>query len=386
MKIEQEQLLALVRMAIHPEEEIPEVLLSDVIQWEKIYDEAKKQSLLGIAFVGYKKWVVSEKTNKAASPIDDELATRWYGMTDKIRQRNLLLNKRSAQIVRNFAHDGFRTSIMKGQGNALLYGPELSLMRSPGDIDVWVEGGFKTVYDYVQKVAPTNEVNELEMPFHVYDDVSIEVHYRPFIIKHPFKNKTFQRFCESQAEACFNNHVMLQTERKDGEGIDMDIVITTIPFNLVHQMAHIKLHLFNGGTRMKQLVDYYFQLFSAEHCISQKEKQGVIKIIKDLGQERLAKAISWILTEYFKLPNSCCLWEPNNEDGNYLLESILASSSFEQDKKKIEKELDSEKFLSFYNIQKQNLKLWRFDRMDWFWGSMWRIYHFGWKRFHHFRH
>ena len=377
---EQEQLLALVRVAIHPEEEIPEVLLADVIQWEKIYEEAKKQSLLGIAFVGYKRWVASEKTNKAASPIDDVLIAKWYGMTNKIRQRNLLLNMRSAQIVRNFAIDGFRTSIMKGQGNALLYGPELSLMRSPGDIDVWVEGGFKKVYGYVQKVAPTNEVNELEMPFNVYEDTSIEVHYRPFIIKHPFKNKIFQRFCESQAEACFNNHVMLQTEKKGGEWVSEEAVVTTIPFNLVHQMAHIKLHLFAGGIHLKQVLDYYFLLLCAEKCLRQDEKEAVLKVMKETELERLAQAMTWILSEYFKLPSVCWLWESNREDGEYLLDSIVEPGINKDGKVK------TETFSSFYKIQKKNLKLLRFDRTDWFWGSLWRIYHFGWKRFHHFRH
>ena len=379
------QLLALVRLAIHPEEEIPEVLLADAIQWEKIYDEAKKQSLLGIAFVGYKRLVASENKNKAASSIDDELYVKWYGQTEKIRQKNLLLNKRSAQIVRNFAHEGFRTSIMKGQGNALRYGPELSLMRSPGDIDVWVEGGFQKVYDYVQKVAPTTEVNELEMPFHVYDDVSVEVHYRPFIIKHPFKNKVFQRFCESQAEACFNNHVELQTEMKDGEGVGVDTVITTIPFNLVHQMTHIKLHLFAGGTHLKQVLDYYYLLLHAEKCMSQDEREAVVKVMKDIGLERLAQAITWILSEYFKLPSVCWLWNPNKEDGEYLLDKFLRTGSFEEDNKTKGK-TKRETFSSFYKIQKKNLKLSRFDRTDWFWGSLWRIYHFGWKRWKGFRH
>ena len=377
---EQEQLLALVRMAIHPEGEIPEVLMADAIQWEKIYEEAKKQSLIGIAFVGYRRWVASEKTNKKVSPINDELYAKWYGLTEKIRQRNLLLNMRSAQIVRNFAIDGFRTSIMKGQGNALLYGSELSLMRSPGDIDVWVEGGFGKVYDYVQKVAPTNEVNELEMPFRVYEDTSVEVHYRPFIIKHPFKNKIFQRFCESQAEACFNNHVKLQTEKKDGEDVGADTVVTTIPFNLVHQMAHIKLHLFAGGIHLKQVLDYYFLLIHAEKCMSQEEKDAVLKIMKETGLERLAQAMMWILSEHFKLPSVCWLWNPNREDGEYLLDSIMESGINKKGK------IKTETFSSFYKIQKKNLKLLRFDKTDWFWGSLWRIYHFGWKRFHHFRH
>lgn len=383
---EQSQLLALVRLAIHPEEDIPEVLLADAIQWEKIYEEAKKQSLIGVAFVGYKRWVASEKTNKAASPIDDVLSAKWYGLTEKIRQRNLLLNMRSAQIVRNFAIDGFRTSIMKGQGNALLYGPELSLMRSPGDIDVWVEGGFKKVYDYVQKVAPTNVVNEKEIAFNVYADTSVEIHYRPFIIKQPFKNKILQRYLESKAETCYTNHVKLQSKSSDSDDDYVDVVITTIPFNLIQQMAHVKLHLFTGGIGLRQLMDYYYQLLHANESLSLEEKKVVVDVVRSLGLERLAKALMWILTEYFLLPKACLLWPPCKEDGQYILDKFLRTGSFEKDSKSKECKVKRETFSSFYNIQKQNLKLLRFDHWDWFWGSLWRIYHFAWRKAKGFRH
>ena len=383
---EQAQLLALIRLAIHPEEEIPEVLLADAIQWEKIFEEAKKQSLVGIAFVGYKRWVASQKTNKTSSPIDDVLVTKWYGLTEKIRQRNLLLNLRSAQIVRNFAKEGFRTSIMKGQGNALLYGPALSLMRSPGDIDVWVEGGFEKVYEYVQKVAPTNEVNELEMPFNVYDDTSIEVHYRPFIIKQPFKNKILQKYLESKAEACYNNHVILQSMSDDSNNNRVDVAITTIPFNLVQQLAHVKLHLFTGGIGLRQVMDYYYQLVHAERYLSLEEKKEVVDVIKSIGLDKLANALMWILAEYLHLPKACMLWDPCKEDGEYLLDKFLRTGSFEHDGKRKERKVKRETFSSFYNIQKQNLKLLRFDRWDWFWGSLWRIYHFAWRKAKGFRH
>lgn len=386
MKLAQEQLLALVRLAIHPEEDIPKVLRVDTIDWKEVLEEAKKQSLIGVAFVGFKIWSASDFVKKSGANIDKRLLTQWAGTCEKIREDNLLLNKRTAQVCKNFAKDGFRVSVMKGQGNALLYGENLSLMRSPGDIDVWVEGGFERVYDYVQKVAPTNVVNEKEIEFNVFSDTSVEIHYRPFIIKQPFKNKILQKYLESKAEACYNNHVMLQTKNKDGEEIRMDAVITTIPFNLVQQMAHIKLHLFTGGIGLRQVMDYYYQLVHAENCLSSEEKNEVVEVIKSIGLEKLAKALMWILAEYFLLPKKYWLWSPCKEDGEYLLDKFLRTGSFEHDGKAKDRKIQRESFGSFFSIQKQNLKLLRFDRWDWFWGSLWRIYHFAWRKMKGFRH
>lgn len=386
MNNSQSQLLDLVKLAIHPEIKIPESLKIDTIDWKEVLEEAKKQSLLGVAFVGFKIWSSSGYAKKSGATIDKRLLTQWAGTCEKIREDNLLLNKRTAQVCKNFAKDGFRTSVMKGQGNALLYGENLSLMRSPGDIDVWVEGGFEKVYAYVQKVAPTNKVNELEMDFNVFSDASVEVHYHPFIIKQPFKNRIFQKYLESKAEACYNNHVKLQTKNKDGEYVWMDAFITTIPFNLVQQLAHIKLHLFTGGIGLRQVMDYYYQLVHAERSLSPKEKKEVVDVVNSIGLERLAKALMWILSEFFLLPKVCLLWEPCKGDGKYLLDKFLRTGSFEQGDKSKDQKIQRETFSSFYNIQKQNLKLLRFDRWDWFWGSLWRIYHFAWRRFHGFHH
>lgn len=386
MKLAQEQLLALVRLAIHPEEDIPKVLRVDTFSWNEILEEAKKQSLMGVAFVGFKIWSASDYAKKSGAAIDKRLLTQWVGICEKIREDNLLLNKRTSQVCSNFAKEGFRTSIMKGQGNALLYGANLTLMRSPGDIDVWVEGGFEKVYSYVQKVAPTKKVNELEMDFNVFSDASVEVHYRPFIIKQPFKNRIFLKYLESKAESCYNNHVKLQTKNKDGADIWMDAIVSTIPFNLVQQLAHIKLHLFTGGIGLRQVMDYYYQLVHAERSLSPMEKKEVVDIVNSIGLERLAKALMWILVEHFHLLKICLLWEQCKEDGEYLLDKFLRTGSFEKDNKKKERKIKRETFSSFFNIQRQNLKLLRFDRWDWFWGSLWRIYHFAWRRFHGFHH
>lgn len=386
MKLAQEQLLALVRLAIHPEEDIPKVLRVDTFSWNEILEEAKKQSLMGIAFVGFKIWSASDYAKKSGATIDKRLLTQWVGICERIREDNLLLNKRTSQVCKNFAKDGFRVSVMKGQGNALLYGDNLSLMRSSGDIDVWVEGGFKKVYAYVQKVAPTITINEQEIDFNVFSDAVVEVHYRPFIMRHPIKMKRLQPFIKSQSEKCFKNHVKLQSINREG-GIEwVDAIITTVHFNLVQQLAHIHRHLFTEGVGLRQVMDYYFQLVHAEKLLSQIEKEEGADIIKEVKLEKIAKALMWVLSEYFGLEKKYMLWDANKEDGEYLLDEIFRTGNFGKMDKRHPNGYKTGGFQSFLYTQKRNLRMSRFDRMDWFWGSLWRIYHFAWRRFHGFYH
>ena len=380
MNISQKQLLDLVKLAIHPEIEIPESLKVGTIDWKEVLDEAMKQSLMGVAFVGFKVWSASDYVKKSGATIDRRLLTQWAGFCEKIREDNLLLNLRTSQVCRNFAKDGFRVSVMKGQGNALLYGENLSLMRSSGDIDVWVEGGFEKVNDYVQKIAPTTHISEKDIVFDVFSDTEVEVHYRPYIMRNPFRDRRLQKFFASQAEACFTNKVQLLAKHKEGEKSMMDAFVTTTSFNLVHQLAHIHRHLFAVGMGLRHVMDYYYQLVHAEKALSREEKDGVIHVVKSIGLERLAKALTWILVEHFGLPMSCILWEPNKEDGESLLEDILRTGNFGIGEKHLHSGIQSGGFKSLIGVLKHNWAMSRFDRTDWLWGPIYRIYYFIWRK------
>lgn len=380
MTIEQEQLLSLVWCALHPEEGIPEVLKRGTIEWKKVLDEAEKQSLDGIAFVGFKRWLASGASKENGSPIDKRLYSGWLGKSESIREDNLRLNKRTAQVCGNFAKAGFRTSVMKGQGNALLYGQELMLMRSTGDIDVWVEGGFEKVYDYVTSVAPTNKVSEKEIVLHAFSDTEVEVHYRPYIMRNPFRNCRLQKYFAAQSDSCFTNIVQLPSINKEGEVVMVNATVTTVAFNLVHQLAHIHRHLFAVGVGLRHVMDYYYQLVQADNTLRQEEKDEVVRVIKSIGLERMACALTWVLSEYLGLPKSCQLWEPNKEDGEFLLEEILSTGNFGHGDEILSSVNKKNNVKSLLYVLKHNWALSRFDRTDWFWGPISRIYYSIWRK------
>ena len=108
------------------------------IVWSDLLDFAKKQSIIGVFFHGMKR--ITEGENK---PTDDDVLD-WMAETSKIVKRNETMYQKSAFAVEAFRKEGFRSCILKGQGNALMY-PD-PFMRAPGDIDIWVEGERKKIF------------------------------------------------------------------------------------------------------------------------------------------------------------------------------------------------------------------------------------------------
>lgn len=320
-------------------------------QWYGLLQMSMDHSMLGIIFAGIQKLPQDQ-----FPPL--RVKMKFHGPSEAIKMRNETMNKQCEVVTDYFRKAGFRTAIMKGQGNARLYG-DLALARSSGDIDLWVEGGFEKVNDFVQKTCPTKEVNELEIQYDAFPDTIVEIHYRPFIIRNFIYNARLQRFFEQEAEACF--------------GQNLPVNWVTMRFNIIHQLAHIRLHLFTEGIGMRQLMDYYFVLLR-----SKEDRGEMMKIVKSLGMENFTSALMWIMSRIFLLDDECLLCKPNEKNGKFLFEEIMKSGNFGHSNK----ELSAKKSASyghFWLFFIRNLRYWRFDRWDWICGPMWRVYYRFWK-------
>ena len=337
-------------------------------EWGELYKIAKKQSLVGICFAGVQKLV-----NQQQEP-PEMLYLTWMGMAAKIQQRNEVVNRQCVELQKRLESDGYRNYIMKGQSNAALYTStssaqvgDLQMLRQSGDIDVYLEGGLDKVLAYAKTFGNVVHVNELEMSVPVFADTEVEFHYRPFIMRNPWKNKKLQAFFKSQEEACFANRISL------GEGLT--ICAPTTEFNLVHQLAHIHLHLFTEGIGMRQLMDYYFVLRTSYG--NDNDNENVLRIVRDLGLNRFASALMWVIAHVFANDNdneNFYPWVPNEKDGRFLLDEVMTGGNFGRHN---EEQNDRKGKMGYcvWALFFRNQRLSRFDRGDWFWGPIWRISH-----------
>ena len=179
-----------------------------------------------------------------------ELLLQWMAESQMLEKVNVRLNDAAIQVSEWFRKKGFRTCILKGQGNALMYPNPYS--RTPGDIDIWVEGEDKRVISFVRSISPHEKACYHHIEFPSYKGVEVEVHYRPSFLLCFWHNRKLQKYYERVKEQQFSHRVML--------GEQGEIAIPTAEFNLIFQLTHIYSHLMNEGIGLRQLVDYYYVL------------------------------------------------------------------------------------------------------------------------------
>ena len=228
------------RFIVGSAKEIPDSLKE--ADWKELYAIAKKQCLVGVLFDGIKK-LPTEHVG-----MEKELLLQWMAESQMLEKANVRLNDAAIQVSEWFRKKGFRTCILKGQGNALMYPNPYS--RTPGDIDIWVEGGDKRVISFVRSISPHEKACYHHIEFPSYKGVEVEVHYRPSFLLCFWHNRKLQKYYERVKEEQFSHQVML--------GEQGEIAIPTVEFNLIFQLTHIFSHLMNEGIGLRQLVDYYF--------------------------------------------------------------------------------------------------------------------------------
>ena len=295
------------RFCIGSVKEIPGSLKE--ADWQELYAIAKKQCLVGILFDGIKKLPAEHVGMKK------ELLLQWMAESQMLENANVRLNDAAIQVSEWFRKKGFRTCILKGQGNALMYPNPYS--RTPGDIDIWVEGGDKRVISFVRSISPHEKACYHHIEFPPYKGVEVEVHYRPSFLLCFWHNRKLQKYYERVKEEQFSHQVML--------GEQGEIAIPTAEFNLIFQLTHIFAHLMNEGIGLRQLLDYYYVLISDDLLLI---RDRVLKELKELGLWKFAGGIMYIMQEVFGMPASRLIVPPNEKYGRFVLNEVLEAGNF----------------------------------------------------------
>ena len=229
------------RFCIGTVQEVPSSLKG--ADWRVLYAMARKQCLVGVLFDGIKRL-------PADVGMDKGLLFQWMAQNQTLRKANARLDKAAVEVAEWFGRKGFRTCVLKGQGNALLYPPGME--RTPGDIDLWVDGGDRKVVSFVRSLSPDEKVCYHHIGFPEYNGVEVEVHFRPsflFCFRH---NRRLQGYYERVMDGQFAHRVKL--------GEHGEVAVPKAEFNLIFQLTHIFTHLMNEGIGLRQLLDYFFLL------------------------------------------------------------------------------------------------------------------------------
>ena len=312
------KIFQLLRLAIGSSNDIPQIQKEE---WKSIYEIAQKQSLMGIIFDGIQKMSDATKTKGNSMEVDINLLMNWMGICRQIEKRNHQLDEAVGKVTAWFEKKGFRSCILKGQGNALMY--PCPAHRTPGDIDIWVSGKPSEVIQFVHSIVPKEKASYHHIDFPAINGIPIEVHYRPCYLQNPVYNYRLQRWFRRQADGQFLHKVKIG-ERK--------VAIPTFEFNAIYQLVHIYNHLFQEGIGMRQIVDYYYVVISDYLLVISDESLGIRdtlqRELRYLGLWKFAGAVMYVLHEVLGLPEEKMIAPMDEKRGKLLLSEIMNGGNF----------------------------------------------------------
>ena len=327
------------------------------VEWNLLYENAQQQSLLGVLFYGIQKNCIR---------LDKDLLLKWFLASEQIKQCNQQANKAAVELVQSFRGNGFRTCILKGQGNTLNY-PE-PYVRTSGDIDVWVEGGCGKVLDWVRE-----RVRNLKFCYHHIElkqisGVEVEVHYRPSFMNNLIHNRRMQRWFERVADEQFRHEV----ELPDGVG---KVCVPTNAFNRIYQMAHISNHFFHEGIGFRQMLDYYFVL---RQGFTEEERVHDARLLKHFGLYKMASAVMYVLQESLGMESELMIVPANEKLGRFLMDEILEAGNFGQHDSRTR--YGRGRWVKNVQMLKRDMRLVRYFPSECLWEPVFRIWHWGWRK------
>ncbi len=348
-------------------------------EWLLLYEIAKKQSLLGIAFSGM------EKLPKEQWPERQQIL-RWTANAAKIKQRNILTSEVCLQLCEEFSTAGFRTCILKGQANHVYYDEHLKNVRTCGDVDIWIvpednscEHPVKKVLTYMYSQDAVKSLCYLHVEMPPVKTVPVEVHLRPSFMNSPVKNHRFQNLYGHGTEK-FDECVCL----KEIEG-QICLPALKTEYDMIFQMNHIYRHLIDEGVGLRQVLDYYM-LLKEWHQIKENSTLNIQCEIKRLGMNRFSGALMYVLQEVFAMPTAWLICEASEKDGRFLLDEIMRAGNFGHYDGRMVK-LEMKKGQTSYQVRKawrrfcRNLRFFASYPEEVFWEPFARIGHLWWRKY-----
>lgn len=300
-----EVLVRLIRIALGTTDCSTEVTASlgrklSAKEWEAVYGAAVRHSIIGVLLPAIESIPAEERPPMG-------IAYQWLSDQTQVRLKNEKIHLRAAELERVFMDVELRTHVLKGITLASFY-PDPSI-RQCGDIDLWVDGQRSDIIRFLKSRVSLGEILFHHCDTKFFDDVEVEVHYRPSW----FYNQVFDhRFC-----AFINAH------RNRVFSGQRDVV-----FELAYNMVHIFRHIFHEGVGMRHLIDYFYVLMAS----TPEERTEAITVLRSLGLEKFCGAMMYIETSALGLPDEFSLCDSQSRNavryGHKLFDEIMLTGNF----------------------------------------------------------
>ena len=326
-------------------------------QFIELLKIAEKQAVFGLVFE-------TIKDIEVEGLVDKMQVFEAVGLQEQIKQQNFLLNERAKMLTRIIASLNYKCCVLKGQGVAQLYSSPL--YRQSGDIDMWVDGKQDEIVScFRNNNIGINGIHYVHSIASFFNDVEVEVHFRPSWMYNPFHNRKLQKY--------FNEN---KTEQFDNFDEKVGFAYPTIGFNLVYSLIHINRHIFEEGIGLRQIVDYYYIL---KHS-SIEERKSAFSQLCQLSLKKFVAAIMFIEEDVLGIEDDYLLCPPDRIEGHFLLEEILRGGNFGQHDSRNEWYDKDSRFKRGLFHLKRNWRYLKHYPSEVLWIPAWSLWHWCWRK------
>ena len=366
-------------------------------EWRELFLYAKKHALVGVSFMAIKRLPKEQRPPKS-------LLMQWYMATEQIRAMNVDLDCKALKVANRFLEEGFSNVILKGQGVAKLYqisqidngqwtinnghqDGELSIKeyRTPGDIDIWLNGSRSDILSYVRKHAPDSVVVYHHADFLKIDGTEVEVHFTPSWMNSPVTNRRLQQWFRTFNFQTVPLFIEGRVKQSGAEGVTSvarrmnytEIPSPNIAFNRVYILVHIYRHLFHEGIGLRQLMDYYFVLLQG---FTEEERKETMRVLRSLKMQRFTAAVMWVLQTVFHMDERYLLTMPNEREGQFLLDEIMLAGNFGQYDERLQHERGETALHWALRKIKRNFRFVRSYPSEVLWSPVFKLWHYFWRK------
>lgn len=322
-----------------------------------LYEEAKKQALLGFLFTGIERAIVSSKSDWELKKV----IFQWFAYCQALRTQNFVQGQRVEELTKLFNSSNIRNTLLKGQGYALLYPyPE---RRQCGDIDFWIEADRDKAIQFCKNKWGVHHINYKHLSLTNHPDSDVEIHFIPSWFYNPFIDCKFKKWYRKSLDDQFQ--------------LPMTTIFPTptIDFNLVYCCVHIYRHIFDEGIGLRQLTDYYYIL----HASSAEQRKQAYGILCSFKMKRFVGAVMYVLKYFFEIDDDMLLCKTNKIQGEKLLHGILRGGNFGHHNPQ-NKHGNENIIFRAIRIIRHNSAIFVDYPSEVFWSPLWKIWHWCWRK------
>lgn len=262
--------------------QVSSLWFQDSIDWEKVYQLAEEQSVIGVVLAGIE--------HSAVKP-PQELLLQWIGEAQLLEQQNKSMNQFIAELVERLRKADIYTLLVKGQGIARCY--ERPLWRSCGDVDFFLsDDNLKNAKDFLiplaESVDPENKYERhLGMTI---DSWVVELHGS---LRCGLSRKIDKVLDRIRDDTFFGGNVRSWANGKT------QLFLLGVNNDAIYVFTHFLNHFYKGGVGIRQICDWSRLLWTYQKEI---KTEAIEKWLRQMGLVNEWKAFGAFAVDYLGMP------------------------------------------------------------------------------------